>query len=47
MARTATVTALEETVVQAIGREEFLEAVSGHGEARRTAESVANRRLAM
>ena len=47
VARTATVTALEETVVQAIGREEFLEAVSGHGEARRTAESVANRRLAM
>ncbi len=47
VARTATVTALEDTVVQAIGREEFLEAVSGHGEARRTAESVANRRLAM
>ncbi len=45
--RTATITAVEDTVVQAIAREEFLQAVSGHGEARRTAESIANRRLAM
>ncbi len=45
--RTATITAVEDTVVQAIAREEFLQAVSGHGESRRTAESVANRRLAM
>ncbi len=45
--RTATITAVEDTVVQAIGRTEFLDAVSGHGESRRTAENVANRRLAM
>ncbi len=44
--RTATITALEDTVVQAIARAEFLEAVSGHGEARRTAENIASRRLA-
>ncbi|MEO5652497.1 MAG: MFS transporter [Marmoricola sp.] len=45
--RTATITAVEDTVVQAIEREEFLQAVSGHNEARRTAENIANRRLAM
>ncbi len=45
--RTATITAVEDTVVQAIGRAEFLRAVSGHGDARMTAENVVSRRLAV
>ncbi len=44
--RTATITALEETVVEAIDRQEFLDAVTGHREARLAAENVATRRLA-
>ncbi len=43
--RTATVTAVEETVVQAVDREDFLRAVSGHGEARLRAETTVTRRL--
>lgn len=44
--RTATVSALQDTVVQAIARDDFLRAVSGHREARRTADSIVMRRLA-
>lgn len=44
--RTATVTALEETVVRTLGREDFLSAVSGHRDSRTAAESVVRRRLA-
>ncbi len=47
VARTATITAVEDTVVQAIGRDEFLTAVTGHREARLAAESIATRRLAV
>ena len=43
--RTATITALQETVLLALSREEFLEAVTGQGEARRLAEDVISRRL--
>ena len=45
--RTATITAAEDTVVQALDRDDFLRAVSGHGEARLMAENIATRRLAM
>jgi MFS family permease len=45
--RTATITALQDTVVQVIDREGFLEAISGHREASRAAESIATRRLAV
>lgn len=45
--RTATITALEETVVQVIDRADFLRAVSGHRESRLTAENIAARRLAV
>ncbi len=45
--RTATITALDDTVVQSIEREAFLRAVSGFGEARSAAESMVNRRLAV
>ncbi|WP_336923481.1 MFS transporter [Aquipuribacter sp. SD81] len=44
--RTATVTALEDTVVRTLSREDFLQAVSGHSAARTAAESVVARRLA-
>ncbi|MGA9746019.1 MAG: MFS transporter [Nocardioides sp.] len=44
--RTATITALEDTRVVVLTRDDFLLAVSGHGEARRTAESTVKRRLA-
>lgn len=47
VARTATITAVEDTVVQAIGRDEFLTAVTGQREARLAAESIASRRLAV
>lgn len=43
--RTATVTALETTELLALDRDDFLEAVSGVGEARRAAEEVVSRRL--
>lgn len=45
--RTATITAVENTVVQVIDRVDFLRAVSGHREARLTAENIAARRLAV
>jgi hypothetical protein len=43
--RTATITAIDDTVLLALGREEFLEAVTGQGEARRLAEDIVVRRL--
>jgi MFS family permease len=43
--RTATITAMEPTVLMALEREEFLEAVTGQGESRRLAEDVVTRRL--
>jgi MFS family permease len=43
--RTATITALEPTVLLALEREEFLDAVTGQGEARAFAEDVVVRRL--
>jgi MFS family permease len=43
--RTATITALETTVLLELQREEFLDAVTGQGEARRMAEDVVSRRL--
>ena len=43
--RTATITALEPTVLLALEREEFLGAVTGQGEARGLAEDVVVRRL--
>jgi MFS family permease len=45
--RTATVTAVEDTVVQSLARDDFLRAVTGHHEANFTAESIATRRLAV
>jgi len=43
--RTATITALQPTVLLALEREEFLDAVTGQGEARGLAEDVVVRRL--
>jgi CRP-like cAMP-binding protein len=43
--RTATITAAGDTVLLALPREEFLDAVTGQGEARRLAEDVVVRRL--
>jgi hypothetical protein len=43
--RTATITAADDTVLLALEREEFLDAVTGQGEARRLAEDVVVRRL--
>ncbi len=43
--RTATITAMEPTVLLALEREEFLDAVTGQGESRRLAEDVVVRRL--
>jgi MFS family permease len=43
--RTATITAAEDSVLLALPREEFLDAVTGQGEARRLAEDVVVRRL--
>ena len=43
--RTATITALEPTLLLALERDEFLEAVTGQGESRRLAEDVVLRRL--
>jgi hypothetical protein len=43
--RTATITAGEDTVLLALPREEFLDAVTGQGEANRLAEEVVVRRL--
>lgn len=45
--RTATVTALEDTVLQALDRDDFLAAVTGVGESRVAAEDVVSRRLAV
>ncbi|TXL63197.1 MFS transporter [Aeromicrobium terrae] len=45
--RTATITAVDDTVVRTITRDDFLAAVSGHGEARSAAESTVSRRLAV
>lgn len=45
--RTATITAVEDTVVRTITRDDFLAAVSGHREARSTAESTVSFRLAV
>lgn len=45
--RTATVTALEPTELLALDRDDFLEAVSGVGEARVAAEEVVSRRLSV
>ncbi len=43
--RTATVTALVDTVLRALPREDFLEAVTGQGESRSAVEDVVSRRL--
>jgi MFS family permease len=43
--RTATITAADDVVLLALTREEFLDAVTGQGEARRLAEDVVVRRL--
>lgn len=43
--RTATITAMEPTVLLALEREEFLDAVTGQGEARLLAEDIVVRRL--
>jgi MFS family permease len=43
--RTATITAAADTVLLALARDEFLDAVTGQGEARRLAEDVVVRRL--
>jgi predicted MFS family arabinose efflux permease len=45
--RTATVTALQPTELLALDRDDFLEAVSGIGEANRAAEEIVTRRLAV
>lgn len=45
--RTATITAVEDTVVQVVDRDDFLRAVTGHREARLTAENIASKRLAV
>jgi len=43
--RTATIIAVEETVLQALDRGSFLSAVTGHGDAKRVAEDIVSRRL--
>jgi CRP-like cAMP-binding protein len=43
--RTATITAVDDVVLLTLSREEFLEAVTGQGDARRLAEDVVVRRL--
>jgi predicted MFS family arabinose efflux permease len=43
--RTATITAIDDLVLLALPREEFLDAVTGQGEARRLAEDIVVRRL--
>jgi CRP-like cAMP-binding protein len=45
--RTATITAVEDTVVRTLSREHFLRAVSGQRESSIAAERVVNRRLAV
>ena len=45
--RTATVTAVEDTVLRSLDRHSFLGAVSGHRDARHAAEDIASRRLAV
>jgi CRP-like cAMP-binding protein len=44
--RTATVTAVEDTVVRTLSREHFLRAVTGHRDSTLAAERVVSRRLA-
>jgi CRP-like cAMP-binding protein len=43
--RTATITAVEDTTLQALERDDFLAAVTGQREARRVADEVVSRRL--
>jgi CRP-like cAMP-binding protein len=43
--RTATVTTLEDTVLMALERDDFLDAVTGQGDARSAAEDIVTRRL--
>ena len=43
--RTATITAMDDTVLQALEREPFLEAVTGQNESRTAAEDIVTRRL--
>ncbi|MGH3497316.1 MAG: MFS transporter [Nocardioidaceae bacterium] len=43
--RTATITAVSDTVLQALGRAEFLDAVTGQTEARSAADDIVTRRL--
>jgi Cyclic nucleotide-binding domain len=45
--RTATVTAVEDTVLRVLDRKSFLDAVSGHRDALHAAEDIASRRLAV
>ena len=45
VARTATVTATEPTVVLALHRDDFLPAVTGNADSRRSAEALASRRI--
>lgn len=45
--RTATITAVRDTVVQTVARDSFLRAVTGHREARLAAENIVSRRLAV
>jgi CRP-like cAMP-binding protein len=45
--RTATVTAVEDTVLRRLDRKPFLDAVSGHRDALHAAEDIASRRLAV
>jgi MFS family permease len=45
--RTANITAVEDTVLQALGRDDFLSAVTGVGESRAAAEDVVSRRLSL
>ena len=45
--RTATITAVEDTVVQTMARDDFLRAVTGQREARLAAENIVSRRLAV
>ncbi len=47
IARTATVTAVEESVLRTLTREDFLRAVTGHRDAGMAADAVVRRRLAV
>jgi hypothetical protein len=45
--RTATITAVEDTVLRSLDRTSFLDALTGHGDARLATEEIATRRLAV